>query len=124
MEALNRLSTMLTDSVEFLALSVLIAGASVAVGAWRRSIGYFFASVITGTVVGYVVSQTPMIATFSHVAAAMGAGIGAATLAYVSDKDILKLFKEYLTIKKSSSGSGTIQIDRDTSPETVFKTDD
>jgi hypothetical protein len=77
--------------------------------------------VITGTVLGYVVAQTPMIASFSHVAAAAGAGLGAATLAYVSDKDLLKLFKEYLTIKKSASGSGTIQVDTNHSPEITHK---
>lgn len=107
MESLSKLYGMFNNSVEFLAVSLLLAGASLAVASWKRSAGYFLASVVTGTVVGYVTSQTPLISEFSHMLAAAGAGLGAATLAYIGDKDVLRILKEYLAIRKDPNTDNT-----------------
>lgn len=100
MEVINKLVVMFTDSIESLTISILLASSTLLVGSWKRATKYFLASVMTGTVAGYVASHTPLVADFSHAFAAMGAGLGASTLAYISDKDLLKIIREYMAIKK------------------------
>lgn len=117
MEPLSKLYAMFNNSVEFLAVSLLLAGASFAVASWKRSAGYFLASVITGTVVGYVASMTPLITEFSHMLAAAGAGLGAATLAYIGDKDVLRILKEYLAIRKDPATDNTRKLHVTTTEE-------
>lgn len=87
-----RLLSLVDLSVDFASQSILIATGGMFVSqTWRKRKGYFFASIITGTVAGVVATKTPLVADFDYMISLAGAITGPATLAYLQHKTIFEL---------------------------------
>lgn len=88
------------DSVEYIVLSFFIAFSAVLVSrSWRKNKGYFFAAVITGTVLGITAGQTPGIKEFDFLIAVAGTITGPATLSFLQHKSLFDIIDKIKDIK-------------------------
>lgn len=100
-DLLNKLTHMISDGIEYVIYSFLVAAGAMFVSkSWRENRGYFFAAVFFGTVVGAVANNTPGIKDFSYLISLAAAMTAPATLAAVQHKTLADLLKNYADVYK------------------------
>jgi hypothetical protein len=94
---------LLENGIEYVVLSFFIAFSAVLVSSsWRKNKGYFIAAILTGTVLGIVASQTPVIQDFDFLIAVVGTITGPATLSFLQHKSLFDVIDRLKEINEDS----------------------
>jgi len=93
---MNKIVTLVHDSLEFLIISILVTAAGLFIGGWKKNMEYPVAAIILGTVFGAVAAATPMLEAFKFIAAVLGAAVGPKTLAAMQNKTLKDVLNDYL----------------------------
>lgn len=99
-EFLNRLIALFSEAVEYITISLIIAGAGFIVSSeWRKSKGYFFAAILFGTALGVATNRIPFLSDYDFLISIIGTITGPPTLALLQRKTLLDL---YTLLKKEN----------------------
>lgn len=105
---ITRLTSWLDLAIDYLTISILVAGVAVLINMeGRRNYKYLLASVIFGTVLGVVFQSTPQISSWSYLASLVGAIFGPTTLLAYQKKDAIEILDELSAHLKQKKGETT-----------------